>query len=391
MPSTTQKRVLIATPVLLLGGTEIQMLTLVRILVKEGYHVALCCYYEFDQTVVDQFKGAGVEVFLLKLDRSNGYFGIKGIWELMKKLIHVFEVYNPNIIHVQYLAPGLIPIIAARLSGIPAIFATVHIAGSIAYGLKAKLLLRIAAKLTTAFVCVSQGVEQFWFGDSYLFRPEKPDDQRKHFTIYNGIDVSKIIGITGGVDRNELRNSLGIKDQPVAGIVGRLARQKGHTVLLDAFADVIKKFQNTILFIIGDGPDKAQLQERAKRLGLDGYIRWFGALPQEEVFRLYTAMDVFVMPSLYEGFGLTAVEAMAANLPVVGTRVDGLSEIIEDGVTGYLLQVGDSQGLADVLVDLLSNAGKRKRMGERGRERVQQLFGAQHFVRSFISVYENFS
>lgn len=71
------------------------------------------------------------------------------------------------------------------------------------------------------------------------------------------------------------------------------------------------------------------------------------------------------MPSLYEGFGLTAAEAMAAGLPVVGTRVDGLSEIIEDGVTGYILQVGDSQGLANVLIELISNAEKIKTMGEK--------------------------
>lgn len=290
MTPSTQKRVLVTTPVLLLGGTEIQTLSLVRVLVRTGYHVAVCCYYEFDQTVVDQFKEAGVEIFLLKLDRSNGYFGVRKIWELMKKLIHVLEIYKPNIVHIQYLAPGLIPIIAARLSGIPNIFATVHIAGSIAYGLKAKLLLRIAAKLTTAFICVSQGVEQFWFGDSHLFQPERPEDHRKHFTIYNAIDISKITEITEGVDRNELRNSLGVKNRPVVGIVGRLARQKGHTALLDAFTEVVKKCQAAMLFIIGDGPDKAELQEKADRLGLDRHIRWFGALPQNEVFRLYTAM-----------------------------------------------------------------------------------------------------
>ncbi len=391
MASSTQKRVLIATPVLLLGGTEIQALSLVRVLVRAGHHVAVCCYYEFDQSVVVQFEKTGAEVCLLHLDRSKGRFGPSKAWELIRELISTFRKYQPNILHVQYLAPGLVPIIAAKLAGVHTVFATIHIAGSIAYGLKAKLLLRIAAELTTVFICVSQGVEKFWFGKSRLFQPEKPDDHRKHFTIYNGIDVSKITGITDGVDRDELRNSLGIKDQMVVGIVGRLAHQKGHTVLLDAFADVIKKFQNTILFIIGDGPDKAQLQERVKRLGLDKYIRWFGALPQEELFRLYTAMDVFVMPSLYEGFGLTAVEAMAANLPVVGTRVDGLSEIVEDGLTGYLLQAGDSRGLADALIDLLSNEKKRKMMGERGRERAQGLFAMQHFTRSVISAYGRFS
>jgi len=390
MASSTQKRVLIATPVLLLGGTEIQTLSLVRVLVGAGHYVAVCCYYEFDQSVVVQFEKAGAEVCLLHLDRSNGRFGPSKAWELIRELISTFREYQPNILHVQYLAPGLVPIIAAKLARVRTVFATVHIAGSIVYGLKAKLLLRMAAKLTTAFICVSQGVEQFWFGDSHLFRPEKPGNKRKHFTIYNAIDISKITEITDGVDRNELRNSLGVKDQPVVGIVGRLAHQKGHSVLLDAFTEVVKKCQAAMLLIIGDGPDKAELQEKTDRLGLDRHIRWLGALPQEEVFRLYTALDVLVMPSLYEGFGLTAVEAMAASLPVVGTRVDGLSEIIEDGVTGYLLQVGDSRGLTKALIELSLNAEKRKTMGKRGRERVQDLFKMEHFARSIISLYEHF-
>lgn len=391
MVSTARKKVLIAIPVLLLGGTEIQTLSLVRVLGKAGYRVALCCYYESNQSVVAQFKEAGAEVFLLNLNRSNGRFGPFKIWELIRELISTFNEYKPDIVHVQYLAPGLIPIVAARLAGIRTVFATTHIAGSFAYGLKAKLLLRTAAKLTTAFTCVSKGVEKFWFGDSHLFDPEKPESHRNHFTIYNAIDFSTITEISRGVDRNELRNSFGMNDHLVIGIVGRLTPQKGHTLLLDALVEVVKKVEAAMLFIVGAGPDKAQLEEKAKRLGLDRYIRWFGALPQEEVFRLYTAMDVLVMPSLYEGFGLTAAEAMAVGLPVVGTRVDGLSEIINDGVTGYLLPVGDSHGLANALIDLLSNEEKRRTVGEKGKERIKKLFTMQHFVRSIISVYEQLS
>jgi len=385
------KRVMLCSPVLLLGGTEIQMLTLVRTLIEGEYQVATCCYYEFDEYVVDQFREAGAQVLLLKLDRSNGYFGVKKIWELMRKLVYCFDEYKPDIVHVQYLAPGLIPIVAARLARIPTIFATVHIAGNVVYGSKAKYLLRVAASMSTAFFCVSKGVEKFWFSDSYLFQPEEPDNSRKHFTIYNAIDVSKITEITCKVDRDELRNSLGIKDQLIIGIVGRLTRQKGQTILLDALTEVVNKFQAMMLFIVGDGPDKAELQEKANRLRLDKYIRWFGAFPQEEVFRLYAAMDVLVMPSLYEGFGLTAGEAMAAGLPVVGTRVDGLSEIIEDRVTGYLLPVGDSHELAKALIQILSNPEKRKTMGQKGKDRVQEVFSLQRFNSSMIAAYDELS
>lgn len=354
------KRIMLCTPVLLLGGTEIQMLTLARTLITGGYKVGTCCYYEFDEYVVDQFKEAGAQVFLFNLDRSNGYFGLKKIWELLRKLAHGFEVYKPDIVHVQYLAPGLIPIVAARLAKIPIIFATVHIAGSVVYGRKAKVLLQLASRLCTAFFCVSKGVEEFWFGNSQVLDPKNIGRKRKHFTIYNTVDILKIEKIVNSVDREELKRSLGIADKRVVGIVGRLAPQKGHTALLDAMVKILRKIPDVLLLVIGDGPDRAFLEAKARNLSINQNILWLGSKQQEQVFQLYSIMDIFVMPSLYEGFGLGATEAMAAGIPIVGTKVDGLSEIIEDGLTGYLIPVGDGQELAQALIEMLSDPEKGK-------------------------------
>jgi glycosyltransferase involved in cell wall biosynthesis len=94
------------------------------------------------------------------------------------------------------------------------------------------------------------------------------------------------------------------------------------------------------------------------------------------------------MPSLYEGFGLTAVEAMAAGLPVVGTKVAGLSEIIENGVTGYLVSVGDSQELSQCLNYLITNRDQAQRMGQDGKHRVCSLFSMDHFTNSVLFMYQ---
>lgn len=390
-PSLSQKRVLIATPVLLIGGTEIHALSFVRVLVEAGYKVGVCCYYEFDNSVVVQFKEAGADVILLHSDRSDGRFGISKIIELIRNLKSIFKEYRPDIVHVQYLAPGLVPIIAARLAGVPTVFATVHIAGSVAYGWKAKFLLRLASRFCTAFFCVSKGVEEFWFGSSQLLNPENPHHSRKHFTIYNAIDIEKITSIIKKVDRKALKASLGINNKPVIGIVGRLALQKGHTILLDAMIEVTKKIPNIVLMIIGEGPERTNLENKAKELGIEHNIRWFGAIPQEDVFKLYSVMDVLVVPSLYEGFGLIAAEAMAAGLPVVGTRIEGLSEIIEDGVSGYLVPPSDSRILTEALIKLLSEPEKAKNMGEKGNEIVAHKFSYQCFEKSILSIYKNYT
>jgi L-malate glycosyltransferase len=380
-----KKKIVIAMPLLLLGGTEIHTLSLVEALVAAEHDVTVCCYYEYDESVTKRFRHAGAKVDLLKLRRSEG------LTHLLRKLIIFFKATHPDIVHVQYLAPGLVPIIAAQLDRISTIFATVHIAGSIAYGKKAKILLRFAAKLCTAFFCVSKGVEEFWFSDSEVFDPDNVNKCRKHFTVYNAVDTARIDAIVSAVDKSKLKALHKIAGQPVFGIVGRLTYQKGHMILLNSMAEVIKQFPDVVLLIIGEGPDCQKLGKRAAELDLNKNIRWLGAQPQDKVFEFYSIMDVFVMPSLYEGFGFTAAEAMAAGVPVVGTKIEGLSEIIEDGVTGYLIPANDSKKLSDALLNLLTDSEKAKMMGTKGSQRVKELFSLEVFKKSVLAAYEMLS
>ena len=125
-------------------------------------------------------------------------------------------------------------------------------------------------------------------------------------------------------------------------------------------------------------------------LKLDKNIIWMGALPQAKVFELYAIMDLFVMPSLYEGFGLTAAEAMAAGVPVVGTQIEGLSEVIEDGVSGCLVPPANAQALSEALIVLLKEPEKAKSFGHNGRMRVVSLFSLVHFKTSMLALYSSF-
>lgn len=309
--------------------------------------------------------------------------------KLVKKLFSIFHLVRPDIIHVQYLAPGLIPILTARLAGMSKILATVHIAGSIAYSRKAKFLLRFAALLCNRFICVSRGVEEFWFGSSQIFDLRNIDKSRKHFTVYNVIDTDVIYDIVQKVDKNKKKEDLGITHRIVIGIVGRVAHQKGHEFLLNAMAEIVKIFPDTLLLVIGDGPERKNLKAQSVALNLDNNVMWLDALPQEIVFELYAIMDIFVMPSLYEGFGLTAAEAMAAGVPVVGTRIEGLSEVIEDGVSGYLVPPGDAQALGEALLDLLKEPAKAKAFGRNGRMRSENLFSLEHFKKLMLAIYSS--
>lgn len=376
------RRLVLAVPVLLLGGTEMQMLSVVRALKGSGYGIEVCCYYEWADDVVRLFEAEGVTVHCLNLRRADG------LGSLVKVLRPFFRERRDDIVHVQYLAPALAPIVAARLAGARTIIATSHIAGTFAYNSKHRMMLRLAARLCTCFICVSRGVEEFWFGSSEVWNPPAARVRRRHYTVYNAIDVERI---RKGVDE-ACRSSGDIGERSaeakrVIGIVGRLAQQKGHAVLLDAMREVARKVPDAVLVVVGDGPERAALESRITNHDLHNHVFLLGARPQDEVFALYGEMDVFAMPSLFEGFGLTAAEAMAAELPVVGTRIEGLSEVVEDGVTGYLVPPGDSGALAARLVELLADGELRRRMGLAGYERVKERFGMERFGEAMRTLY----
>lgn len=360
-----------------------QILSTIKSLPLDKYEVSICCYYEYDIEIVQMFQTFCKNVVLMNLERERGHF------YLLQKLFSLFRQMQSDIVHVQYLAPGLIPIITARLAGMRKVISTVHIAGSYAYGTKAKVLLRIASFLCDRFICVSRGVEEFWFGDSQVFDPANVNKSRKHYTVYNAIDTKAIAQVINTSDKTKIKREMNIEGRPVIGIVGRLAEQKGHSILLDAMLQIVKEIPDVMLIVTGDGPARQRLIEKTASLQLDKNILWFGAQPQNKVFELYAIMDVFVMPSLYEGFGLTAAEAMAAGLPVVGTKIEGLSEVVEVGVTGVLVPAGDSDALSEAILKFLKNPEKAKTYGKNGRLRAVRLFSLNNFSKSMQGIYQS--
>ncbi len=376
----TKQTVVVTIPVLLVGGTEIQTLNLVRTLVDNGYRVTVCCYYDHEASMVSAMQTAGALVVLLDLAWSTG------LWHLLSVLRRFIAEQHPDIVHVQYMAPGFIPVLAARLARVPTLFATVHQPGR-TYGWKAKLLLRSAARLCTAFFCNSLAVEQSWFGSAMLFDPQHKH-RRRHCTIYNAVDVERITAITAKTDRVALRTDLDLGEHPIVGVVGRLRKEKGQRVLLEAMAIVLREMPTILLLVVGDGPDRDDLQRQTERLGIVDNVRWLGQQSIDEVFRLYAIMDVVAVPSIFEGFGLVAAEAMAAGLPVVGTAVDGLAEIIIDNETGRLVPPQDADALATALITLLAAPQTASMMGHKGVQRVRQHFSLQKLSECTLAAYE---
>lgn len=171
--------------------------------------------------------------------------------------------------------------------------------------------------------------------------------------------------------------------------VGRLAPVKGLNVLLDAFAQVQETHSVSELVIIGDGPQREDLQQRVRRDGLDSAVRFAGKLSQTEVADLLNQSDLFVLPSFAEGVPVVLMEAMAAGLPVVTTNIAGVSELVTHGESGLLLAPGDVDALVNGIRQLLDDAELRNTYGAAGREQVRREFEITGQARKLVDLFHS--
>jgi glycosyltransferase involved in cell wall biosynthesis len=171
--------------------------------------------------------------------------------------------------------------------------------------------------------------------------------------------------------------------------VGRLASVKGLPHLLKAIARARENFPDVELTIAGDGPDRSLLEAMANSLNLRQSVRFLGYQSQGQVRELLAATDLFAMSSFAEGVPVVLMEAMAAGVPVVATNVAGIPELVEEGVSGYLVSPGDEIGLADKISSLLADGNLRTRFGEAGRKKVEREFDIRIEARRLARILES--
>lgn len=339
--------ILISIPCLLTGGTEFQTLNLVKALKSANHTVIVCCYFEYLDKMVDLFSLNGAEVVLFSnknKQRPSGFRQISFLYANLKKLVVKFK---PNIVHVQYMAPGALPIFILKLLCVKKIIATVHQPYTRTHGTLAKILLQTSAKLCIKFIVVSKNAEKSWFGSSALFNEKiSLEKQPKHITIYNAVDVSKIQEIEKSVGILNEKLKHGIPENKfIFGAVSRLRKEKGIDLLIKAFSKLVKEVPDIHLHLVGNGPEKKKLNELVKKFDILQYVTFFGEADWQIAMQQMVLMDVVVVPSRFEGFGLTAAEAMAIGKPVVASNVFGLKEVVNDTQTGFLFESENSEDL----------------------------------------------
>ncbi|TGE33825.1 glycosyltransferase [Desulfosporosinus sp. Sb-LF] len=205
-----------------------------------------------------------------------------------------------------------------------------------------------------------------------------------------GVDMTRFSPSQGenGPGECAYPKSGGLEAPVVFGVAKGLHQVYGLDLLIKAFALVHDRFPQTLLRIAGDGPERNTLEDLSKKLCVNEYVEWLGRLPNTNVADFYRSVDVVVVPSREESFGVTAVEGSACARPVIASRVGGLTEVIVEGETGFLFPSENISELGKVMERLIENPTLRDTMGQRGRSHVLKHYDWQKNVTQMELVYE---
>jgi len=231
-------------------------------------------------------------------------------------------------------------------------------------------------------ICISQ------FARSQLMALVGPEHWEKLRVVHCGVDMERFTPATIASDRVRHRDE-GHAVQVAC--VGRLVPEKGQRLLIEAVAAIRCAGADVRVAFAGDGPERGSLEQLAARLGVGEQVDFPGAVAHTAVDELLRHTDIFCLPSFAEGVPIVLMEAMAMELPVVATRVHGIPELIEDGVSGRLVAPGSLPELTDVLSQLVEDPVQRTRLGQAGRRRVASEFDLRANTRHLRDVYEELS
>jgi glycosyltransferase involved in cell wall biosynthesis len=317
---------------------------------------------------LERFRAAGAEVVEVAADRLSP--------RTLARVTRLVRDRGASVVHSHGKGAGLYGRLAARRAGAAAVhtFHGLHYAGY-PPGARAAYLAMERALVRRSHTVIHVSASQ-----AEAARPLglAPADCAR--VIVNGIDAARVEA--GLLARERARAELGVPPSgAVLGTVARFDPVKGLEILLEA----VTRLPGAALVLIGDGPEAGALRARARRLGIQARVVFAGARP--DASRWFAALDAYVSASRGEGLPLALVEAMAAGLPVVASRVAGHTDTVEHGKTGTLVPVDDAAALAGAAAAFLADPRRARAAGAAGRARARSEFAADRMAAEVAEVY----
>lgn len=350
------------------GGLERVVIDLVLQQTKEGHQCMVVCLFNKGSLAVE-LEDQGTPVYNCGKKPGLDIASIR----YLSKTINAFSsdvVHSHNIISNYYCGLALI-----GQSNIPLIN-TRHGIGHLPR--KMKWLYGISLLRTKWVVGVCDQA-------TVILQELYPRLRKKMRTIPNGVVLDKYPLRTEKNHQRLLRNLELPADSLMISVVARLNPVKNHAMLIDAMVNVTKEMPQAYLAIIGDGPTRKALQNQTRRLNLEDKILFLG--DRRNIPELLAGMDIFVLPSLQEGYSISLLEACASGLPIIATDVGGNAEIVREGINGLLTESGDTTALADKIVWLLRNKPIRAQFGKNSRNWAETEGSVQTMSQRYKMLY----
>lgn len=354
------------------GGAEQHLITLLRHINRQEFEIHVACLFAKPLAPLVVKEGFAVHVFPMasKFDLKP----INGMASLIKK-----EGFD--IVHTHGVRANLVGRLASKKAGVYRVVTTVHSVLAFDYKRRIdrwvnKLCEKATRKITTSFVTVSKMLA--------VQLETEGIPTGKIVTIHNGLEIENY---------NPELNGQPVKDEfkidaktVLMGIVARLHPVKGHSYLLEATAQAVKKIPGLTLLIVGDGPLRAGLETMTRSLGIEDKVIFTGF--RSDIPEIIAALDFLVLPSLSEGLSLTVMEGMAMKKPVLATAVGGTPEIITSGVDGFLVPPGDVPALVQGIQDLAGNRDLADKLGAAARKTIEDRFTAGRMAGRTSELYK---
>jgi glycosyltransferase involved in cell wall biosynthesis len=363
------------------GGVGQYLRMLVSSLDRDRFDVTAICLSEGgNELASDLSRIEGVKAQSLQMDRYK--VNLISDLQVFFRLFRIIRQEKYDLIHAHTSKPGFLARLASIGTGIPTIYRpacfSFHDGVSKWKAITYAFIERIVALFFTDKIIAVCNDER------ELALRYHVGSQAQLTTIYTGIELNRF---DQPVNRKEIRLSLEIPVEAfLIGCVGRLTEQKAPSDFVYAAHKVHQSYPDAYFVWVGDGELTKETKELVAALELDKVFRF--ARHSRSIPDILKSMDCFVLASHWEGFSISVLEAMAARLPVVVTRVSGASEAVVDGNTGCVIPIGDTDMLANAIGYMIANPEKAKMFGESGRRRMEQKFTLNRMVTEIEQVYE---
>jgi glycosyltransferase involved in cell wall biosynthesis len=365
-------RIFILSTSMGMGGADQQILILAQSMRARGHEVRIVALAPLGPMGLEAQR-EGIPTESMEMGRNLG------VVPRVFRLAAMIRAWRPDVLHSHMVHANLLARLLRLVTPIPALVSTIH---SINDGGRLRMTAyRLTSRLVDRFTIISRLA-----AERYIAIGAVPADRLE--VVPNAVDTIRFRRLPRA--RGELRRELGLSDEFVWVAVGRFEEAKDYPTMIAAFARLAERRPTSRLLLVGKGSLREEVERQIQAGGLQERIRFLGV--RRDVPEILSAADGYLLSSAWEGMPVVLLEAAAVGLPIVATRVGGVSEVVEDGVTGLLAPPRDPEALAEAMARIEALApDDRTRMGAAGRALVERQYGTGSIMDRWERIYSDFA